>query len=31
MELVDAAVQLGADPGHLQGVPALPLLAVFVS
>ena len=26
MELVDAAVQLGADPAHLQGVPASPLL-----
>ena len=24
MELVDAAVQLGADPAHLQGVPASP-------
>jgi len=31
MELVDAAVQLGADPAHLQGVPASPLLDVFFS
>jgi hypothetical protein len=31
MELVDAAVQLGADPAHLQGVPASPLLCYFLT